>query len=90
MRRDRNYFYIPNVSETQSDCDEKPRIQVLFFQWRAPKEDREIDFTECVFHLNLFHCPSFGKAQNLSCVHARGGGSLNANYYMSLVRGGKL
>ena len=45
----------------------------LFFQWRAPKEDREIDFTECVFHLNLFHCPSFGKAQNLSCVHARGG-----------------
>ena len=44
---ERNYFYIPNVSETQSDCDEKPGPG-LFFQWCGPEEDRELDFTECV------------------------------------------
>ena len=43
-----------------------------------------VDFTECV-HLNLSHCLSFGKPQNISCLHARGGGSLNAYYYLGVT-----
>src|SRR4029434_2186294 len=62
IANERNYFYIPSVSETQSDCDEKPG-RGLIFQWCAPEEERELDFTECV-HLNLLHCLSFGKAQS--------------------------
>src|SRR4029434_9584442 len=64
----------------------KNQVQVYSFNGAHQRRHRELDFTECV-HLNLLHCLSFVKAQNISCVHARGVGSLNANYYMSLVRG---
>ena len=58
--------------------------QVQVYSFNDGGGERDLDFTECV-HLNLSHCLSFGKPQNISCLHARGGGSLNAYYYLGVT-----